>query len=189
MGIGAIIIVAALVFGLCFLLDKGFQKLFRNQAEHMSGKAVRLSKRYGAFGIIIAVLGLAAVLSGGAEGWPLQVGGGVLILMGIGLVLYYMSYGIFYDTDSFIFMSSGKKGIKYYYRDIQNQQLYNNQGHILIELYMSDGRAVQVQSSMEGAYDFMDHAYGAWLRQTGRREEDCTFHDPANCCWFPPVEG
>ena len=42
-----ILIVAALVFGICFLIDKGFTKLFRSQAEHMSGTAVRLSKRYG----------------------------------------------------------------------------------------------------------------------------------------------
>ena len=28
-----------------------------------------------------------------------------------------------------------------------------------------------------------------WLEQTGRRQEDCGFYDPANSCWFPPVEG
>lgn len=189
MGVVEIIIVAAVVFGICFLVDKGFQKLFRNQAEHMSGKAVRLNKRYAAFGVIMLVLGVAAIFAGLSNGTVLIVGGVLVILMGVGLVVYYMSYGIFYDTDSFIFTSLGKGSITYYYRDIQNQQLYNNQGHLLIELYMSDGRAIQIQSGMEGAFDFMDHAYAAWLRQTGRREEDCPFHDPANCCWFPPAEG
>ena len=43
----AVIIFAALVFGLCFLVDKGFTKLFRNQAQHHSGQAVRLNKKYG----------------------------------------------------------------------------------------------------------------------------------------------
>lgn len=184
-----VLLVAALVFGLCFLIDKGFQKLFRSQAEHMSGKAVRLNKRYGAFGLIIAVLGVAAIFSGLGDSWFLVAGGGLLILVGIGLVVYYMTYGIFYDTDSFIFTSFGKRSVKYYYKDIQNQQLYNNQGHLLIELYMADGKAVQLQSGMEGCFDFMDHAFAAWLRQTGRKEEDCPFHDPANSCWFPPVEG
>ena len=58
----------------------------------------------------------------------------------------------------------------------------------LIELYLSDGRAVQVQGTMEGAYAFMDHAFSAWLKQTGRTREDCPFYDPQNSCWFPPVE-
>lgn len=184
-----VLIIVAVVFGLCFLADKGFQKLFRSQAEHKSGKAVRLSKRYSVFGLIMALLGLAAVFTGISGDWLMLVCGCILILMGVGLVTYYMAYGIFYDTESFVFTSIGKTERKYYYKDIEKQQLYNNQGHLLIELHMTDGKTVQIQSTMEGAFDFMDYAYAAWLRQTGRREEDCPFHDPANSCWFPPVEG
>lgn len=181
-------VVIALVFGVCFLIDKGFTRLFRSQAEHMSGKAVRLSKRYGAFGLIMAALGVAAILSGLSGTWVMIAGGALLVVVGIGLVVYYVTYGIFYDTDSFIFTTFGKRSVKYYYRDIRNQQLYNNQGHLLIELHMADGNAVHLQSTMEGCFDFMDHAFSAWLRQTGKQEEDCPFHDPANSCWFPPVE-
>ena len=39
-----VILVVAGTFGLCFLLDKGYTKLFRSKAQHMSGKAVRLTK-------------------------------------------------------------------------------------------------------------------------------------------------
>lgn len=182
-----VLLVAAVVFGLCFLVDKGFNKLFRSQAEHKSGKAVRLSKRYGAFGLIIAVLGLAAIFSGLSDSWVMIGGGALLILAGVGLVVYYMTFGVFYAEDTFLLATFGKPDKKYYYRDIQSQQLYNNQGHLLIELYLSDGRTVQLQSSMDGAFLFMDHAFAAWLRQTGRRQEDCPFHDPANSCWFPPA--
>ena len=185
----AVVIVAALVFGVCFLIDKGFTKLFRSQAQHMSGKAVRLSKRYGSIGLVVAVIGLAAVFTGLGDGWVLTAGGAVLVVFGIGLVVYYMSYGVFYDADSFIFMTFGKHNVTYYYKDIENQQLYNNQGHLLIELHMADGNTVQLQSTMNGCFDLMDHAFAAWLRQTGRKEEDCPFHDPSNSCWFPPVEG
>lgn len=188
MGVVIVLIIAAVVFGVCFLIDKGFQKLFRSQAEHKSGKAVRLSKRHGAFGLIMILLGAAAVFSGLNSNWLMIVCGGVLILVGAGLAVYYVSCGIFYDTESFIVTSFGKHERKYYYKDIEKQQLYNNQGHLLIELHMTDGQSVHVQSTMPGAFDFMDYAYSAWLRQTGRREEDCPFHDPANSCWFPPVE-
>ena len=57
------IVTAALIFGICRLVDIGFQKLFRNKAEHLSGKAVRVNKRYGVFGVILCALGIAAIVS------------------------------------------------------------------------------------------------------------------------------
>lgn len=184
-----VILVAAVTFGICFLVDKGFTKLFRNQQEHHSGLAVRLSKRYGAGGLILSVLGLAAVFAGPSQGWLLVAGGALLILVGIGLVIYYMSFGVFYGEERFVLTTFGKKSTTYHYRDIQTQQLYNAYGNIVIELHMADGRAVSLQSGMEGVYPFLDKAFAKWLEQTGRREEDCPFHDPANSCWFPTLEG
>ena len=185
----AVLILAALVFGVCFLVDKGFTRLFRSQAQHMSGKAVRLSKRYGSIGLVIAVIGLAAIFAGIPDSLLLIIGGGIMILMGAGLVIYYMGYGVFYDDDSFVFMSMGKRAATYYYKDIRSQQLYNNQGHLLIELYMADGRAIQLQSTMNGCFAFMDQAFSGWLKQTGRVREDCPWYDPDNSCWFPPADG
>lgn len=187
MNMVTILIIAALVFGACFLIDKGFTKIFRSQAQHFSGKAVRLSKRYGSIGLLIAVVGLIGLFMGLPEDWVLIVGGALVILMGAGLVVYYMSYGVFYDENSFLFMTLGKQTKTYYYNAIRAQQLYNNQGHLLIELHMRDGNVIQLQSTMNGCYEFMDHAFDAWLKQTGRRKEDCAFYDPANSCWFPPV--
>lgn len=187
MGLVTILIICAVVFGVCYLVDKGFTKLFRSQAQHFSGKAVRLSKRYGSIGLLMAVIGLIAAFMGIPEDWVLMAGGALVVLMGAGLVVYYMNYGVFYDDSSFLFMSLGKKNKTYYYNAIRGQQLYNNQGHLLIELHMSDGNTVQLQSTMDGCFAFMDHAFEAWLKQTGRRKEDCPFYDPDNSCWFPPV--
>jgi len=185
----AVLVIAAAVMGICYLIDKGFAKLFRSQAQHKSGLAVRLSKRYGSIGLILAVLGLSAVFMGMNDGsWILSCGGGVLVVTGIGLVVYYMSFGVFYDADGFLLTTFGKKSAAYAYKDIQSQQLYNNQGQILIELYLSDGNTVQLQSTMTGVYPFLDYAFEAWCMQTGRKKEDCPFYDPSNSCWFPPVE-
>ena len=183
-----IIVVAAVVFGLCFLTDKLFTKLFRGKQQHHSGLAVRLSKRYGSIGLIMAVVGLAAVFAGISDGALLTVCGGILILAGIGMVVYYMTFGIFYDEDAFVYTSLGKKSITYRYADIQCQQLYNSYGNIVIELQMAGGRTVQLQSVMDGVYPFMDKAFAMWLQQTGRRREDCPFYDPQNSCWFPSAE-
>ena len=183
------IIVAALTFGLCFLFDKGYTRLFRNKAQHRSGKAVRPSKRYGSFGLIVCVLGIAAIFTGLSEGGVLLFGGIAVVLIGAALVGYYMSFGIFYDDEGFIVSTLGKKSRTYLYRDIRSQKLYLIQGgSTVIELHLADGNVASVQSSMEGAYPFLDHAFSAWCRQTGKSAEDCNFHDPANSLWFPNQE-
>ena len=183
------ILVVVATLALCFGIDKLFTKAFRSAPEHQTGKAVRLPKMYGAFGLILAVIGLAAIISGVMNTPVLLFGGIFVIALGICLVVYYMTFGVFYGNDSFILTTFGKKSKTYHYSDIQSQQLYNNYGSILIELHLIDGRSVQLQSGMDGVYTFLDKAFMAWLRQTGRRQEDCPFYDPDNSCWFPPVEG
>ena len=185
----AVLLIAALVFGLCFLCDKGFEKLFRNQAQHFSGLSVRLNKRYAAFGAILIALGAAALFTGLSSGAVMTVCGILIILMGGGLVVYYATFGIFYDNNGFIVTTFGKRSTTYRYRDIRGQRLYLIQGgSVVVELHMEDGRAVSIQSPMTGAYDFLDHAFIRWCRETRRDPEACTFHDTANHLWFPTLE-
>lgn len=189
MQLAAVIILAALTFGVCFLIDKGFAGLFRNKAQHKTGLSVRLNKRYGSFGLVIAIIGLLAVFTGIGEGLGLLIGGIIVMLLGIALVVYYMTFGIFYDADSFVLTTFGKKSVTYRFRDIVGQKLYLVQGgSTVVELYLSDGRAASIQSGMEGATPFLNHAFAAWCRQKGMDPENCEFHDPANSLWFPSVE-
>lgn len=185
----AVVIVAALIFGLCFLVDKAFTKLFRNQQQHHSGLAVRLSKRYASIGLLVFVLGLSGLFAGLYDGWVLSVISAILMLGGIALVVYYLTFGIYYDEESFLVSTFGKKSGAYPYKDICSQQLYQVYGKIVIELYLKGGRTVQLQAGMEGVYPFLDKAFAKWLEQTGRKQEDCPFYDPQNSCWFPPMEG
>ena len=185
----AVLLVAAIVFGGCYLFDKGFEKLFRNQAQHYSGLSVRLNKRYAAFGALLIALGTAALFTGLSSGPLMIVCGSLILLMGIGLVVYYATFGIFYDEDSFILTTFGKKSNTYRYRDIKGQRLYLIQGgSVVVELHMADGRSVSLQSVMTGAYDFLDHAFDRWCRQTRCDPEGCDFHDTANHLWFPTLE-
>ena len=188
MSLLAVLVVAALVFGICYLFDKGFEKAFRNKPQHKSGLAVRPNKRYAAFGAILIALGFAAIFAS-AGNMVLLAGGILILLMAAGLIIYYTTFGIFYDEDSFIFTSFGKKSVEYRYGDIQAQQLYMVQGgNIIVELHMADGSAVSVQSAMLGVYAFLDTAFAGWCRQKGIHSDDCSFYDPANSCWFPSVE-
>lgn len=187
---GALILIIAAVFLLCYLADKGFTKLFRGKVQHQSGKSVRLSKRYGSIGMILFAVGLAAVFMGinNAE-WVLMGGGCILVLGGIALVIAYLSFGIYYDEDSFIFSKFGKPSVTCYFKHIRSQQLYLAGGNVVVELHMNDGSHFQVHAGMTGMYAFMDYAFQVWLQQTGRRVEDCSWYDPDNSCWFPPYEG
>lgn len=185
----SMLLVVALTFGVCYLLDKGYARLFRNKAQHRSGLQVRVSKRYASFGLILCVLGIVAVFTGLSGENVLLIGGVLVLLIGVALAAYYLSFGIFYDADSFILTALGKGSRTYRFQDIQSQKLYLIQGgSIVVELHMADGSAVSVQSAMEGAYPFLDHAFAAWCRQTGKNPEDCTFHDPRNHLWFPTEE-
>lgn len=186
-----IVLVIAGTLPLCWLLDKGFEKVFRNKPQHVSGKSVRLNKYYGVGGLLLTVLGTSSLFSGITNDTSLLIFGGILlIVVGIALIVYYLTFGVFYDNDSFVLTTFGKKSATYRYSDIQGQQLYKNQGgSILIELYLRGGRSVQLQSNMKDVYDFMDTAFDGWCHQRGMSKEDCAFYDPDNSCWFPPVEG
>ena len=89
-----VLVLAALTFGVCYLFDKGFEKLFRSQAQHYSGLSVRVSKRYAAFGAILFALGMAAIFTGLGGGTILIVGGCIILAVGIAMVVYYATFGI-----------------------------------------------------------------------------------------------
>ena len=183
------LIVAALAFGAFYLMDRSFTKLFRDKAQHKTGLAVKLNKRYALFGIFLGVLGICGLMTGIGTGAGMLILSLIVLLMGAALLTYYLTFGIFYDADSFILTTFGKKSVVYRFSDIQAQLLYTVQGGgILIELHMADGRAVSIQSAMEGAYPFLDHAFAAWCRQKGIDPESCEFHDPSQSLWFPTAE-
>ena len=183
------IAVVIATFGLCFLFDKGFQKFFRNKVQHRSGLSVRLNKAYSIIGLGLAVLGVCAIVTGVTNEAALLYGGIFVLVLGLGLCIYYLSFGIFYDDDSFVSTSFGKGEVVYHFSDIGSQKLYViTGGSIVVELHMADGKAVSVHTTMNGAYSFLDAAFAGWCRQKGIQPKSCTFHDPANHLWFPSEE-
>lgn len=184
-----LILFCGAMFGLCYLVDRLFKKLFRSQKQHKTGRSVKLTKRYGTFGVLLVTLAAASIfswLSGGS--WIMGVGGALVLVVGIGLIVYYLTFGIYYDDDGFLYHTFGKKGVTYEYGDIVGQKLYNASGNIVVELYMADGSTVTVQYTMEGPFAFLDEAFAGWCRQTEHDPNGCEFHDPSNSQWFPAME-
>ena len=184
-----VLFVAAAIFGICFAVDKAFTKAFRSKAQHRSGMAVRANKLYGLAGLVMMILGILGFLTGLGANILLLLGGLVVLALGVALVVYYLTFGVFYDGETMLVCAFGKKDREYFFREIQGQKLYLVQGgNIIVELHMADGSAVSLQSSMEGIYTFMDTAFAAWCMQKGYDPQSCTFHDPSQSLWFPTVE-
>lgn len=184
-----IFIVAALVFFLCWVVDRTFIKLFRSKAQQRSGNAVRASKRYGIFGVMLSVLGILGITTG-VQGESLLIYCGIIVLlMGLALAVHYLSFGVFYDSDSFLLCRFGRKAQEHRYQEIVSQKLYVvTGGSIVIDLILQDGSSLSLQSTMDGVYPFMDAAFSGWCAQTGRNPESCEFHDPSKSWWFPHEE-
>ena len=184
-----VLFLAAAIFGICFAVDKAFTKAFRSKAQHRSGMAVRANKLYGLAGLILIILGILGFLTGLGANILLLIGGIVVLILGICLVTYYLSFGVFYDGETMLICRFGKKDREYYFREIQGQKLYLVQGgNIIVELHMADGSVVSLQSSMEGILTFLDTAFAAWCLQKGIDPQSCDFHDPSQSLWFPTVE-
>lgn len=183
-----IALVAAAVFGICYLVDRSFTNSFRSKAQHLSGMAVRVSKMYGIMGIALSIIGVMAIMVG-IRNFLLLIGGVIVLGMGAAMAIYYLTRGIFYDAESFLVSGFGKKDTIHYYKDIREQRLYLVQGgNVIIELHLADGSTVSLQSNMDGVYPFLDTAFAGWCLQTGREPQSCSFHDPNNHWWFPHEE-
>lgn len=189
MNLLSVLLIAAVVFGACRVIDMLFTSAFRSKAQHQSGMSVRVSKHYGIFGIGLIVLGILAIGLGVTGGIALAAGGVVVLIMGIGLAVYYLTHGIFYDGESFLVSTFRKDDRVYQFQEIKEQRLYLVQGgHIIIELYMNDGTSVSLQSSMDGTYLFLDTAFAGWCLQKGIDPASCDFYDPSKNWWFPHEE-
>ena len=189
MNILSVLLIAAVVFGACRIIDVLFNNAFRSKAQHHSGLAVRVNKRYGVFGVGLSILGVLAIGLGVTSGLALVLGGAVVLVMGICLAIYYLTHGIFYDGESFLVASFRKEDRVYQFEQIREQKLYLVQGgSVIIELYMNDGTSVSLQSSMDGVYLFLDTAFAGWCLQKGIDPQTCEFHDPSKSWWFPHEE-
>ena len=139
--------------------------------------------------MILSVIGILAICVGTTDGPVLLWGGVTVLLMGIALATHYLSFGIFYDGDTFLQSRFGKKDVEHSFGDIVGQKLYMVQGgSIIVELHLTDGTAISLQSNMDGVYPFLDTAFAAWCLQKGIDPQSCDFHDPSQSLWFPTVE-
>lgn len=177
------ILLIAVIFGLVALVDFVFGKLFPRLKAPKTAKAVRMPRYSFILGILIVVLGIMGLLFYTEADWFLRIGMVVAMAMGLYMTVNYIAFGIFYDEDGFTYRTLTKKAVAYRYGDITGQRSFLARSGLNISLLLGE-QEIPLNGSMKGLSDFMNCAFFAWCRQTGR-DPDEQDYDPTTLRYFP----
>lgn len=176
-----VILFMALVFGLCFLVDKGAARLI---ARARAASSVRPPLRYPvlAAALILAAVG-CVVFAVVKQSWLYGAAAAVFLAIGVYALVYYRATGISY-TDTHFTFRSGKRRRTFAFGDIEGQRVAVAKTGVCLVLCLGAEQVV-LYSSMQGFGPFLDSAFQGWCRAKGLDPAGQIWHDPANQQWFP----
>ena len=179
----------ALVFGLCFLVDKLWQRRKQRSDGEVLQNKVRLPRANNIFGALLAVGGFALLLfMAPVEGgiwWFLSV---AILLIGLFLIINFCTTGIDYDEVGFTYRRLGRRSQTFTYDQIKGQKSFANRAGINVLLYVAE-EDIYLYSAMKGTRDFMAAAFQGWCVSHGINPEEVSPPNPENMIWFnEPVE-
>ena len=181
------ILLIAVIFGLIALLDFLFQKLFPKSKAEKSGQTVRLPRYSSILGLIMALVGIIALLFFPMKSQRfLQFGCVVVLVMGLFLLVNYFRFGIFYDETGFIYRTLTKKAKSYRYKDITGQRSFLARSGLNTSIYV-DGDEIQLYSAMQGLDSFLNKAFYGWCR-ANHIDPDTVENNPRMLTYFPEPE-
>lgn len=170
----------ALVFALCFGVDRLCKKLFPKDER----KSVRLPRRSVIFGILLTFLGFSAPLMLWSQlAWYLRISCLVVLLMGIFLLVQYFSFSIRYGEEGFTCRTLGKKPVCSSYADILGQKSLLARSGVNSTLYTKHGE-VPIYSAQTGVQDFLKTAFSVWCEKNGI-VPDTVENNPDYLTYFP----
>ena len=179
----------AVIFLICFLIDKLIQKLFPKHELEKSKTVVRPPRKSAVFGVLLLVFPLMALLF-----WMPEEGDTLLticcvgaMLMGAFLLVTYFSVSIYYGEDGFLYktLRGGKK--EYRYKDIRGQRSVMTRGGINTILFVGKDE-INLYSAMQNLNPFLKHAFFRWCEANGI-DPDSIENNPRMFTWFPDPDG
>lgn len=179
------VLLIAVIFGLVALVDFLLGKLFPKSKTQKQGKAVRMPRYSFILGILVTLLCIIGLLFYTEADLFLRLGMAAALLIGVYIVVNYVRFGIFYDEEGFEFRTLTKKAKYYRYADITGQRSFLARSGLNVAL-LAAGDEIPLNGSMKGLSDFMNHAFFAWCRETGR-DPDGQDYDPATLRYFPEI--
>lgn len=178
-----LLIVAAAVFGLCFLVDRLLQKLFPRSELQKSKSTVRMPRRCIVIGVMLLFVSFAVLLFFAAGDALLLIGSIVGMLMGALLIVYYFSFCIYYDDEAFLYRDLRHGKTRYTYGQIRGQRSLMTRSGVNATLFVA-GDSVMLTSVMQGVSAFLQHAFFRWCAEKGV-DPDSIENDPRMLTFFP----
>ena len=187
MNLLGIVIVCAVVFLLCWLVDTACKKLFPKQELEKGRDVVRPSRKNAVFGVILTFAAVAVtVFRLTAEPDVLLiVGCAVAFLLGVLLLVNFFSFALYYDKERFLLVHRGKKQT-FTYDQIRGQQTLMTRGGYQSVLFVGDTQ-IELDSSMQNVNVFLGKAFYRWCEAKGIDPESVE-NNPRMMRWFPDPE-
>lgn len=180
-----LLIVCALVFLLCFAVDKLLGRLFPKTEVEKNGNVVRPARR----SVIIGILLLFTALCTAVFALPkhddtiLLLGTIFAALFGILLLINYFSVQIWFDEEKFLYKPLRGKKKEYRYGQICGQRSLMTRGGINITLFVADD-TLNLYSSMQNLAPFLSKAFYRWCEEKNI-QPDTVENNPRLFTWFP----
>lgn len=177
-----------IIFLLCFLIDKLFQKIFPRSETEKRGQVVRLPRRNAVTSIILIFVAVSVLLFLMPEGGDtlMLVGCIVAIIMGVIILVNYLGFAIYFDDEGFVYKDLRRKKTAYRYSQIRGQRSVQTRSGINSTLFVADDE-INVYSSMQNLNTFLSKAFYQWCKV--KQIDPATIeNNPRMFTWFPDIK-
>ncbi len=180
-----VLIVCAVVFLICFLIDTLFKVIFPKSKLEKSKQAVRPPRRSAVIGVILTFAGAAMLVKLLPEKTDVLflIGSIVAIIFGVILLCTYFSVVIYYDDEGFLYKAWGHEKKEFRYSQIKGQRSLLTRGGVNTILFVGD-EEINLYSAMQNLNAFLSKAFFKWCAARGI-DPDSVENNPRMATYFP----
>lgn len=164
-----VLIVCAVVFLICFLIDTLFKVIFPKSKLEKSKQVVRPPRKSAVAGVILTFAGVAVLIKNlaGTPDTLFLIGSIVAIIFGVILLCTYFSVVIYFDDEGFLYKAWGHGKKEFRYSQIRGQRSLLTRGGVNTILFVGD-EEINLYSAMQNLNAFLSKAF-SMVRRKGHR--------------------
>ena len=180
-----VLIVCAVVFLVCFLIDSLLKLLFPKSRLEKSKQVVRPPRRSAVIGVILTFAGAAMLVKLLPEKGDLLfiLGSIVAVIFGVILLCTYFSFVIYYDDEGFLYKAWGHGKQEFRYSQIRGQRSLLTRGGVNTILFVGK-EEINLYSAMQNLNAFLRKAFFKWCAAKGI-DPDSVENNPRMATYFP----
>lgn len=180
-----VLIVCAVVFLVCFLIDTLLKLIFPKSRLEKSKQVVRPPRRSAVIGVILTFAGAAMLVKLLPEKSDVLflIGSIVAVIFGVILLCTYFSIAIYYDDEGFLYKAWGHGKKEFRYSQIRGQRSLLTRGGVNTILFVGD-EEINLYSAMQNLNAFLSKAFFKWCAAKGI-DPDSVENNPRMATYFP----